>query len=345
MASPPHQVQMQPMGQQQQHGIQFGSNILQSNQPMQQQPQYIVNNQPMQQQQQFMPQQQIVVQQPPHAQNLPIAQPVQQVQPQQGQQMRLVVQLPPHHIQLMQQREAEVQSSAEHWQRVQSKRQKNQNPLFKRFEKIEFTSFLIIELFKVTMACLLSLFVPQQCPPTDSNPSSHECEMKENFTDLTSFNKFVLAWNFITLGALVLNYFVIYKRENFLVDKLEADPKFSRVNLPEVFKHTKGQYERIEMRLKFYNQWLFGTSVVVIIFMIVNVIVSGVLIFRDYYYGYKSVTVFLTNLALVAQLIKKNFENGYEGVFNSLALSCIELEPQSFNTIDPDYVVDLGVHH
>ena len=75
--------------------------------------------------------------------------------------------------------------------------------------------------FKVLMASLLCIFVPQQCDNIQSNKDIfietygnnsfantlngttnlvHICTFNENFTDLIDYNTFVLAFNFITLG-------------------------------------------------------------------------------------------------------------------------------------------------
>jgi hypothetical protein len=39
------------------------------------------------------------------------------------------------------------------------------------------------------MASLLSVFVPQLCPPTELDPLPHVCTTRENFFDLSSYNK------------------------------------------------------------------------------------------------------------------------------------------------------------
>jgi hypothetical protein len=95
------------------------------------------------------------------------------------------------------------------------------------------TIVLAIDLFKLSMASLLAIFVPQLCPgssvvraftfnasatvPTQvstaiaqfstsfdgctSNPVSHECTFEENFACLSRLNLFVIIWNFLCLGG------------------------------------------------------------------------------------------------------------------------------------------------
>jgi hypothetical protein len=95
------------------------------------------------------------------------------------------------------------------------------------------TIALCIDLFKLSMASMLAVFVPQLCPASTNqyisgrdpetiagdfvgpslahfqtrydgctnNPADHDCTFEENFICLSNFNKFVLTWNFICLGG------------------------------------------------------------------------------------------------------------------------------------------------
>ena len=83
--------------------------------------------------------------------------------------------------------------------------------------------------FKVIMASLLCIFVPQQCQTIEDNrdifiaqfgdiaivehingttTQSHICTFNENFTDLIDYNTFVLAFNFITLSYFIYLYYI-----------------------------------------------------------------------------------------------------------------------------------------
>lgn len=149
------------------------------------------------------------------------------------------------------------------------------------------TATLIVDMFKLSMATMLSIFVPQLCDGSldayvqkDANTivgayispavasfqvrsdgcsnqaASHECTFQENFLCLSSFNQFVLAWNFVSLfctrtrdtslactppmqrqqdacircshsltfvplllfSVLVFQYFLVWRREHFLIE-------------------------------------------------------------------------------------------------------------------------------
>ena len=99
---------------------------------------------------------------------------------------------------------------------------------------VQDTIVLCIDLFKLSMASMLAVFVPQLCPGSEaiyqnsnsdrgttagdfvgpavasfqprsdgcsSNPVDHDCTFDENFICLSRLNQFVLSWNFISLGS------------------------------------------------------------------------------------------------------------------------------------------------
>ena len=59
----------------------------------------------------------------------------------------------------------------------------------------------VIECYKVFVACLLVVFVPQYC-----EESKTTCSLKENFSNLSRFNEFVLFYNFFTLMYFIYFY-------------------------------------------------------------------------------------------------------------------------------------------
>ena len=65
------------------------------------------------------------------------------------------------------------------------------------------TLITLVDLFKITLASMLVVFVPQTCIDSRWCESLqaycndlHECTFEENFTNLTEYNKASLAWNF-----------------------------------------------------------------------------------------------------------------------------------------------------
>lgn len=220
------------------------------------------------------------------------------------------------------------------------------------------TGELIVDCFKMVIASLLSVFTPQLCPLLDPataypvclstnglitdpiqlesliskfNSTGHECSIDENFTNLTDFNKAVLGWNFITLGTVLIQYIMAWRRERFMIDKLEISNLDTRIHLRDIIH----QYPHIEDRLQWYNRRVFELSVIGILFQVVNILMSAVLIFRDYYNGYKSVTSFFTNVLITATVLKNAAVNTYIGMKHRLAYSAVSFDPISYNNVSP----------
>jgi len=195
---------------------------------------------------------------------------------------------------------------------------------------------LAVETFKAIMACLLVIFVPQHCqdPTNPADIGGHVCDPEDNFHGLSSENVFVVIWNFLTLFGVMVHYVGVWKRERFLIEYLDVDPDAPQSALTTVLP----KYPGIQSGLLFYNQWVFGTSVVCVVLLIVNVIASGVIIFRDYYSGWLSGIVFVTNILLLGGVVWKALSSTYFGMKSGRAYAILQVEPVIFNAIDPDHI-------
>jgi hypothetical protein len=201
---------------------------------------------------------------------------------------------------------------------------------------------LLLEAFKVVMACLLSLFVPQKCAgkPLDPDPAlqvDHDCGINENLQDLSGFNKFVVTWNFLTLGVFILHYSLVYRRESWMITFLDEDDNEADNNLALEGSKLLKPYPGIANDLMTVNKRVLITSVLGIIFLVVNIIASAWLLFREYYAGFRTVTTYITNVLLVVGVLKTTISNAYAGLQHHLALSCVHFEPVSYNVVDRDH--------
>jgi len=221
---------------------------------------------------------------------------------------------------------------------------------------------LCVDMFKLSMASMLAVFVPQKCPGlhpddclTDSpaDPSlcpgvgqdpevvgcttekfSHDCTFEENFICLTELNKFVLAWNFISLAVLIFHYFLVWRRERFIIHNFKETLTVGRLHVRDIIV----QYPTIRLRLRNFNSLVFKTSVVAMLLQVVNVISSGVLCFVYYNDGYKTFTTFFTNLMLISLVLWNCLQAAYIGLKHELAYSCVAFEPISYNAVGPNEV-------
>ena len=106
-------------------------------------------------------------------------------------------------------------------------------------QKINMLSNLSGEFFKVVMACLLAIFVPQSC-------NGDVCSFDQNFSSLNIFNAFVLGFNFLTLGNFLYLYWVEVKRETWIINHLDYDENESEYNIHKF----KGTHNKIITRFQ-----------------------------------------------------------------------------------------------
>jgi len=193
-----------------------------------------------------------------------------------------------------------------------------------------------VETFKAVIACLLVIFVPQRCqdPTNPADINGHICEPVDNFIGLTDANLFVVIWNFLTLFGVLVHYGGVWKRERFLIEYLDVDTDAPQSALTTVLP----KYPIIQAGLHFYNRWVLGTSITCAVLLLVNVIASGVIIFRDYYLGWLTGVVYVTNILLLGGVVWKALQSSYFGIKSGRAFAILQVEPVIFNAIDPDYL-------
>ena len=188
----------------------------------------------------------------------------------------------------------------------------------------------VIESYKVILACLLNIFVPQYCPETGTT-----CSLKENFTNLTDFNIFVIVFNFFTLASFIWLYSVQNRREAYLIKKLDVDHNFA-VN--DFLKNCK-QYSSVVRKVEVYNDKLKGITQLTSVIFICNSVLSAVLVCYFYYDGFRTATSLLANLLLITSKLATLLSIMSDCCQNPpLALSTYRQSPVGYNVMDPDEV-------
>ncbi len=185
-----------------------------------------------------------------------------------------------------------------------------------------------MECFKVCMACMLSIFVPQQCGNTI-------CTINENFRNLDPYNIVVLVINFLTIGSFFSLYVIELYREYWMIQYLDIDRKKGEVNMEKTYY----EYTSILSNLKEHNNRYYITSFVTLGLFILNVICSSVLVFGMYYYDYRTATTLLTNVLLLVNKLSTCITISNRSKQEFLAISYYTVDNLSYNTIDDDYLL------
>jgi len=212
-------------------------------------------------------------------------------------------------------------------------------------EKIKDAIIIFIELYKAVMSCLLLVFIPQNCPPVpgSTDPTEdvvHACSYFETVQGLydngSKFNKFVSVWNFFCLFVVVAHYWAVWKREKFLVEYLQEDDNLPETNLKAVLP----KHQSIDEWFTFYNRVVFLSSSIAILFLLSNFILSGIVIFSDFYAGFRTLSVYISYFLLISTLVWKGWDASYDGIYSRIAYSSIQSEAQEYNAIDVAHLHD-----
>ncbi len=183
------------------------------------------------------------------------------------------------------------------------------------------------EFFKVVMACLLAIFVPQSC-------NGEVCSFSQNFSNLTIYNSFVIAYNFLTLGFFLYLYWVEVSREQWLITHFDYDEKESEYGI----KKYKDEYKEMFDKLQNKNKQYMNTYNKLKYLYISNFIFSAVLVLHFFYLDYRTVTTLLTNVILCWSKVMKGYSLAKKSYDEEIAISYYNIINLAFNTLDPEYV-------
>jgi uncharacterized membrane protein YeiB len=201
---------------------------------------------------------------------------------------------------------------------------------------------MTLDTYRIVIGSFYSIFVPQICPdrPGDAAYNAtittyHACSLEDNVTDLSDYNKAVLAFNAFT-GLLMLIAFIIeFRRENWIINHLDVDHTKPDSNLKtEIETYTK---MKKSITHKNWRYMIVFTSVGVV--SVINCVVSAILM-AYYFDGLKTVTTFITNSLLIGMRVGKSISIARSNNQDTKAQSVNLTEPVTFNTIDPKYRIN-----
>lgn len=188
------------------------------------------------------------------------------------------------------------------------------------------------EAFKVVMACMLVVFVPQLCHDDEVlRTGPHLCTTRENVMNITRWNTFVLAWNLLTVGMMTSLYAAENRREFWLIRMLDAD----KTKPDGAIQSVLAAYPGVRRKLSTWNRAMFCAYAVTAAFFVINAVLSGVLIFNDYFLDVRSATVYVTNILLLGGKMYTGVTLAFSAKQKELATSFYLTEPVQWNVLDP----------
>lgn len=187
----------------------------------------------------------------------------------------------------------------------------------------------LAETFKLFIACLLTVFVPQRC----TTQPDQICTLRDNFFDLITYNIYSLTFNFITLSILLVFYSIEFRREKWCIKYLDHTIDKSDTNLKlEIL-----DYPLYFDKLLYYNRIYYRFSIISIAVTFINIISSSVLILYYYYLDYRSILNIITNSLLILEKLFNSYKIASSSNDELCAISAYLITPIVYNTIDDDF--------
>ena len=210
--------------------------------------------------------------------------------------------------------------------------------LAKRFDadvmdNIYLAASLMTGLYAAVMASLLGIFVPQACPPNDLQPEWHVCSVTENLKPQSDLNAGVLAINYITLILVLVGQAFFGYREWWIIESFDFDPVLPNDNLSQEVH----LYPSFEQKLRRINQRAFRFSLLIVLFVGLNFLLSCVHVLRDYSEGKSSATAIVSYSMLLLPRVLGWLINAHKAHTEDQPLSFFIKISALPNTIDADW--------
>jgi hypothetical protein len=200
---------------------------------------------------------------------------------------------------------------------------------------------------------MLTVFVPQQCPPSEKVVDSHVCNLNEIMGLIRSdaFSQAVFVMNLFTLLLVMITEVSVFRREKFLDTTFSYNPRKPANNLmarPVDGGQSLMQKHPYVAHMLLWQNITTGNLARAAVSMVgVNLIVSSVLILGFHYAGSNSVIGLFTNTLLLGSkllyasiicLLPKNVRQG---------TSLYKFMRVSFNVLDANFLQSDGYknHH
>ena len=200
-------------------------------------------------------------------------------------------------------------------------------------QRITTAMVMLLEFYKVMMATLLVVFVPQDC-------NGRVCSLSENFTNSDHIHLAALISNFITF-IFVLNF---YKneiiREEWCIKYLDIDSEKPNNHLDEEIE----DYPNYKNEMKILNQDYLNSLYLSSGLLLSNFGISGVAIGYNYQ-GANTLTSIISFLLLLSEKLYSSYIVGIKSVHDERAFSAYMKISRTYNTIDQDFKKNIDVEN
>ena len=200
-------------------------------------------------------------------------------------------------------------------------------------DNIYLAANLVTGLYAAVMASMLGIFVPQACPPTDLVAEWHVCSVSENLKPQSQLNAGVLAFNYMTLALVLAGQAFFGYREWWIIESFDFDPVLPNDNLSQEVH----LYPSFEKKMKRINLHAFRFSLLIMLFVGINFLMSCVHVLRDFSEGKSSATAIVSYSMLLLPRVLGWLINAHKAHTEDQPLSFFIKISALPNTIDADW--------
>ena len=195
-------------------------------------------------------------------------------------------------------------------------------------QRLKVGGTFLLELYKVGVGCMLSLFVPQAC-------GDEICTLQQNYDKTSGYNRTALLTNTVSLFLFFISYVVELNRENWAIKYLDVDYDKPDNSLKELII---GEPE-LEKQMDKLNKVYFYTLIVTGGVYVINLGVMGKILYDDYH-SMNTVSCTASFSLLVLMKLYNSLSVAQVSLKNDEMRSAFLKEFTSFNVLDEDYVAE-----
>ena len=166
-----------------------------------------------------------------------------------------------------------------------------------------------LQIYRVTMGTLLSIFVPQKC-------NEDICTLTDNFTNNETFHKIVFYFNCFTLLFFMINYSIELRREYWCIKYLDIDSNKSDNALKQIIQNEP----ILDKQMDKFNRIYYRSCIITLLLYICNACLSIKLV-NDHYYSSSTVTSFATFMLLISLKLYNSVVISYNSVHHDKMMS------------------------
>jgi hypothetical protein len=190
---------------------------------------------------------------------------------------------------------------------------------------------ILLEIFRISVACGLTIFVPQTCL---NDHSMCFFFFKRIYIQRTAFNVFVMSFNISTFILFCLLFLIEIKRDEWIRKHFDFDAKESNTFINSF----RNEHLTLFRKLHTYNRLYYRGYQIISIVYFINVVSSCFILYR-YYYDFTTVTVLATNVFLCCSKLYNGLIVSKTSLDNNIPKCYSSKMYVTFNVIDDTHKI------